>query len=257
MSLDLSGLLDVLRESPSYRQLLKELLQSSSNTEYNIVSSARPFLLAALARDWHGPIIFLTSAVRRAYNVSEQLPIWLEYSERLFRFAEPSALFYDRAPWDASVIRNRIETLTALANPRTDGNPIIVASARALMQATLPPADFQQATLELKIGERHQMEALILRWIGMGYEPATLVIEPGTFSRRGGILDIYPLSSSYPLRIEFFDDEIDSLRQFDPGTQRSISRVNQVRVVPAREALPPVDPTDRHSATKVGERHHR
>ena len=55
MSLDLSGLLDVLRESPSYRQLLKELLQSSSNTEYNIVSSARPFLLAALARDWHGP----------------------------------------------------------------------------------------------------------------------------------------------------------------------------------------------------------
>ena len=242
MSLDLSGLLDVLRASPSYRQLLKELLQSSSNTEYNIVSSARPFLLAALARDWHGPIIFLTSAVRRAYNVSEQLPIWLEYSERLFRFAEPSALFYDRAPWDASVIRNRIETLTALANPRTDGNPIIVASGRALMQATLPPDDFLEATLELKIGERHQMEGLILRWIGMGYEPATLVIEPGTFSRRGGILDIYPLSSSYPLRIEFFDDEIDSLRQFDPGTQRSISRVNQVRIVPAREALPRLTP---------------
>ena len=82
------------------------------------------------------------------------------------------------------------------------------------------------------------MESLILSWIGMGYEPATLVVEPGSFSRRGGILDIFPLASEYPLRIEFFDDEIDSLRRFDPADQRSIERVGSARIVPAREALP-------------------
>ena len=86
------------------------------------------------------------------------------------------------------------------------------------------------------------MEALILRWIGIGYEPTPVVIEPGTFSRRGGILDIFTLASEYPLRIEFFDDEIESLRLFDPGDQRSVKRVDSARIVAAREALPKLTP---------------
>ena len=110
------------------------------------------------------------------------------------------------------------------------------------MQATLPFSSFGEASIVIETRQRHQMEALILRWIGMGYEPATVVIEPGTFSRRGGILDIYPLANEYPLRIEFFDDEIESLRHFDPGDQRSIRRVQSARIVPAREALPALTP---------------
>ena len=238
MSLKLSGLLNALRETDGYQQLLEQLTASECRAEFNVVRSARPFVLAALANDWPGPIIYLTSAVRRAYNVSEQLPLWLSDPQRLHRFAEPSALFYDRAAWDLSVIRNRIATLAALTFNQVESGPIVIASARALMQTTLPRREFRQATIDLATGERHQMESLILRWIGMGYEPATLVIEPGNFSRRGGILDIYPLASEYPLRIEFFDDEIDSLRRFNPADQRSIDRVDSARIVPAREALP-------------------
>ncbi len=242
MTLNLSGLLDILRAAGSYRTLLNQLAAENGKTAFDSVRSARPFLLAALAKDWNGPIIFLTAAVRRAYNVSEQLPLWLEDSARLFRFAEPSALLYDRTPWDASIIRSRVDALAALANDQRGRHPIVIASARALMQATLPPEQFQRATIDLELGQRYQMEALILRWIGMGYEPATVVIEPGAFSRRGGILDIFPLASHYPLRIEFFDDEIDSLRLFDPGDQRSIRRVESARIVPAREALPQMTP---------------
>jgi len=242
MSLHLSGLLDILRHGRSYQTLLAQFADKNGTIAFDIVRSARPFLLAALAKDWDGPIIFLTAAVRRAYNVSEQLPIWLEDSRRLYRFAEPSALLYDRAPWDASVIRNRIDALSALANGNRQRHPVVIASARALMQATLPPALFRGTTIDIAVGQRFQMESLILRWIGMGYEPATVVIEPGTFSRRGGILDIFPLASQYPLRIEFFDDEIESLRQFDPGDQRSIQRVESARIVPAREALPHLAP---------------
>ncbi|MCY3778754.1 MAG: transcription-repair coupling factor [Chloroflexi bacterium] len=238
MSQKLAGLLDALRGTASYRQLLGDLSARQPHEDFNVVRSARPFLLAALAADWPGPLIYLTSAARRAYNVSEQLPLWLDQPERLHRFAEPSTLFYDRAPWDFSVIRSRIATLSALAYPQGTRQPIVVASARALMQKTMPPAEFLQATIELHQGERRQMESLILRWIGMGYEPAALVIEPGSFSRRGGILDIFPLASEYPLRIEFFDDEIDSLRRFDPADQRSIDRVQSARIYPAREALP-------------------
>lgn len=238
MSLKLGGLLDTLRGEASYQQLLSRLRRSKSSANFNIARSARPFLLAALARDWDGPLIYLTSAARRAYNVSEQLPLWLDCPARLHRFAEPSALFYDRAPWDSSVIRSRIATLSALAFPQGAKQPIVVASVRAMMQKTLPPARFRKATITLAPGQRHKMEALILRWIGMGYEPATLVTQPGHFSRRGGILDIFPLASESPLRIEFFDDEIDSLRRFDPADQRSIQRVDSARIAPAREALP-------------------
>ena len=238
MSLHLTGLVKILRASRRYQTLLNQAAQDKATQAFSIVGAARPFMLAALANDWDGPLIFLTAAARRAYNVSEQLPIWLEDSARLYRFAEPSALFYDRAPWDASVIRNRIDALAALANEASRNRPIIVASARALMQTTLPLESFRDATLNIQIGQRFRMESLILQWIGMGYEPATVVIEPGTFSRRGGILDIFPLASEYPLRIEFFDDEIDSLRRFDPRDQRSVSRAGSARIVPAREALP-------------------
>ncbi len=242
MPVNLTGLLDVLRASDSYKRLLRDVAADNAKAESNVVRAARPFLAAALARDWKGPIIYLTSALRRAYNVSEQLPIWLDDPARLHRFAEPSAVFYDRAPWDAEVIRSRIATLEALAHTGDGPQPFVVASVRALMQATLPPRRFRESTLELRLGDRYQMENLILRWIGMGYEPATVVIESGSFSRRGGILDIFPLGCEYPLRIEFFDDEIDSLRRFDPGDQRSVARVESARIVPAREALPGLTP---------------
>ncbi len=242
MPLLLSGLLNMLRDSVTYRDLMERLAHDDAHTQVNVVRSARPYMLSTLAQDWDGPVIYLTAQVRRAYNVSEQIPAWLGDDIHLHRFAEPSALFYDRAPWDASVIRNRIETLSALMEDTPDQHPIIVSSARALMSRTLPPRQFRQTTQTLKVGERHGLEKLIRSWVGMGYEPSTIVIEPGTFSRRGGILDIFPLASEYPVRIEFFDDEIDSLRQFDPASQQSIDRLKSVRIVPAREVLPELTP---------------
>ena len=238
MSINLPGLLNVLRQSSPYLSLLDELSNGPSSVKFNAVRSVRPFVLAALASDWPGAVVYLTAEVRRAYNVSEQLPVWIDQPERLYRFAEPSALFYDRAPWDAVVIRNRIDTLAALSDENAILPPVIVSSARALMQASMPPALFHDSTQELAIGDRQPLDAMIRLWMGMGYEQATIVVEPGTFSRRGGILDIFPLASEYPVRIEFFDDEIDSLRLFDPSDQRSIKRLQSLRIVPGREALP-------------------
>ncbi len=235
--MQLTGLLSLLRDSVSYGDLLASL-QSHQNAEFDILRAGRPYLLATLAQDWDGPIVYVTPQVKRAYNVSEQLPVWLGSDHRVFRFAEPSPMFYDRVPWDKGVIQSRIETLSALMDETTDVSPIVVTSARALMQRTLAPSAFYQATLSLQVGDRFALDKLLTRWVGMGYEPAPMVIEPGTFSRRGGILDVYPLASPYPVRIEFFDDEIDSLREFDPATQRSIGTIQEMRIPPAREVLP-------------------
>ncbi|MCC6617046.1 MAG: transcription-repair coupling factor [Anaerolineae bacterium] len=243
MQMQLTGLLDLLRDTAPYRGLIARLRHGESASDLGVLRAARPLLLAALARDWGAPVFYFSARIDRAYNVSEQLPVWLGEEALIDRFAEPAPFFYERAPWSDTGIRNRLETLSTLTGDIHHQQPfVVVASARALMQRTVPPALFRERTLILQPGQRHVIDRLIAQWIGIGYEPATVVVAPGTFSRRGGILDIYPIASDTPVRIEFFDDEIDSLRKFDPATQRSTERVERFIIPPAREALPLMTP---------------
>ncbi len=250
--MQLTGLLDLLRGSSVYRDLLTRLQGETAMPDLAVIRAARPFLLAALAQEWSAPIIYITGRVDRAYNVSEQLPVWL--GERpIYRFAEPTALFYERTSWVENVVRGRIATLAALTPPEeiTAPNdflstgvqqPIIITSARAIMQRTMPVNQFRKATLLIKPGQRHTLDVLLNRWLKLGYEPASVVVEPGTFSRRGGVVDIFPLAADKPIRIDFFDDEIDSIRIFDPSTQRSADKLAYVAIPPAREVLPEQTP---------------
>jgi transcription-repair coupling factor (superfamily II helicase) len=238
--MQLNGLLDTLRLTPAYRTLLGSLRNADRLPDQGIVRAARPFVLAALARDWDGPVIYITGRVDRAYNVSEQLPVWLGDTP-VYRFAEPAPHFYDRAPWGEGVIRARIAALSALMPPedaRPAAWPVIVTSARAIMQRTIPVNQFRKASMLLRPGQRHDINHLLGRWVALGYEPAPIVVQPGTFSRRGGVVDIFPLTSDDPVRVEFFDDEIESLRVFSPATQRSAHKLDTAAIPPAREALP-------------------
>ncbi len=239
--MQLTGLLDLLRGSEAYRTLTEQLTSGKNPGDLRIIRAARPFVLAALARDWPVPVIYITARVDHAYNVSEQLPVWLGNTP-IYRFSEPTPLFYDRAPWGENVVRNRISTLSALMPPADVAaphiNPVVVTSARAIMQRTMPVNVFRNSTMTLKAGQRHTFDKLLAQWVRMGYEPTSIVTTPGMFSRRGGILDIFPVDADFPTRVEFFDDEIDSLRAFDPASQRSTDRLTHVIVPPAREALP-------------------
>ena len=239
--MQLPGLLELLREAQPYRDLLAALRRSDDPLALGVLRSARPFVAAALARDWGAPVVYVTTSIARAYNVSEQLPVWLGDAERITRFGEPAPVFYERAPWGEPAVRSRIETLATLMPPEdtpSDSPPVVVTSARALMQRTLPVNQFRKGSVLLKRGAEWQMDKLLDRWVKLGYEPVSMVIEPGTFSRRGGIVDVFPLALDQPVRIEFFGDEIDSLRRFDVSTQRSTEKIDRVVITPAREALP-------------------
>lgn len=236
-SVDLIGLVDVLRNDARYRHLQQQI-DRDNTSHFTVIRAARAYFTAGLVRDWQGPVIYLTARGKRAYNIAEQLPVWLGDERPIHRFAEPTPMFYDRLPWDSAIIRERVETLSALLTAESAVQPIVVASARALMQRTLPPHTFMQRTFTLRTGERYAPDKLMQTLVNLGYEPVTLVIEPGTFSKRGGIMDVYPLAADAPVRIEWFDDEIDSLRKFEPATQRTIQTITQVTVIPAREALP-------------------
>lgn len=237
----LYGLTDWLRLSQAYQALLKTL-RTQQGASLLILRAARPFLLACLAQDWQGSLIYLTAKGRRAYNVAEQLPVWMSDSARITRWADPTPMFYDRIAWDKAVIQERIAALGALSAPNPARPPIVIASARALMQRTLPPDILREATQEIAQSQRTTPEKLVAHWVSVGYEPSPIVLEQGTFSRRGGILDIFPMHASAPVRIEFFGDEVESLRAFDPTTQRTHTTLERVRILPAREVLPYLTP---------------
>ncbi len=242
----LTGLLDMLSATSTFNDLIERLERGETAPSQAVVRSARPFVVAALAHQLQIPVLVVTGRVDRAYNIAEQLLAWLPQA-RVLRLQEPTAMFYERAPWTANIIRARLQTLAALAPPiptksgpslPQESPPIIVTSAYVLMQKTLPARDFRVGSRQFHIRQRIDLEKMLSYLVSVGYEATSVVTAPGTFCRRGGILDVFPPAAEFPVRIEFFGDEIDSLRTFRPETQRSHEAIETFVTTPAREATP-------------------
>lgn len=235
--------------------------QSGGSTDYPVLDtripslglrrSARLPLVSVLYSELKRPILLLTDKTDRALTLMDELALIAPDTPRFF-FPEPNPLFYEDAPWGETTKRERLSLMTILAahhmSAGRDGliDPIIISPARALMTRTLPLQEFLKAILIIQEGQILPPESLIQHLVEIGYEPVNTVIAAGQFARRGGIIDIWSPSEELPLRLEYFGDEIDSLRLFDPATQRSTTRVEQVAVSPAREYL--LSMRSRHSS---------
>ena len=216
-------------------------------------AAAHPFLAARLAQLAPDRTILLVTENLSAQELAQQdLATWLNFpapaSATTPGAAEPAAkpLFYpawdvlpheDRLP-HADTISDRLETLVSLATaaatpaPRS---PIIVSSVMALMQRTFSPADLARRARKLARHDRTDPLDLV-EWLeDQGYEPEVQVTHKGEIALRGGILDVYPPTSPWPIRLEFFGDEIESLRYFDPFTQISREEITATILPPAGE----------------------
>ena len=204
--------------------------------------SARLPVLSALSSALQKPILLLTDRADRALTLLDELTLLAPNAHHLF-FPEPGPLFYEIVPWGEATRRDRLVVLTRLARrqiPGTNqpGNPlIIVASARAVMTRTLPRRDFLLNVRMLRSGQILPMEELIRHLVKNGYESVSTITAPGQFARRGGILDIWPPAEELPIRLDYFGEEIEGLRRFDPSTQRSTGRIEEFVLAPAREFI--------------------
>ncbi|MGQ9682972.1 MAG: transcription-repair coupling factor [Anaerolineae bacterium] len=205
--------------------------------------AARTAIVAALAGHWHGPLIWVVSAPERARLVQDELASWLGEQRRIHLLPAPEALFYDRTAWEPETVRQRLVLLSLMAGSMVqDGQgdgppPVVIAPVWALMVKTAPPAMLRGGVRALRPGQYRPPSELAASWLRFGYQPVPVVEEPGTFSMRGGIMDVYPPSLPLPVRIEFYGDEIATLRSFDPATQRSGASLDAVTIAPASEAL--------------------
>lgn len=218
--------------------------------------AARLPVMAALQNALQRPILLLTDRADRVLTLADELNLWApEISRQIF--PEPTPLFYENAAWGETTRRDRLNVLTVLASyhipgaPKPDSPPLVIAPVRAVMTRTLPRRDYLKAAHTLRQGQIVQPGDLIRSWIALGYEHVNTVVAAGQFARRGGILDLWPPAESRPIRIEFFGDEIDTLRHFDPATQRTVKseasstngaqQPEKILVTPAREYLLPTD----------------
>jgi transcription-repair coupling factor (superfamily II helicase) len=251
-------ILDAIHALPAFQVVMQTIQERSLLDNLVLPRASRLPVLTAIHKAWDSPILFLTHRSDHALTLADELAFWAPESSQIF-FPEPGPLFYEKAPWGANTRRDRLIALTSLAAAQIPGAndlvstaraPIIIASARAVMTRSLPRRDFIKSTRILKIGQIISLNELIQQWVNVGYEPATTVTEAGQFARRGGILDIWPPAENTPARVEFFGDEIDTLRHFDPATQRTTANVERLLITPAREFIQSSDSNLSHPVSE-------
>ncbi|MCC6569914.1 MAG: hypothetical protein IT315_11835, partial [Anaerolineales bacterium] len=234
-------ILNNIRSLPQYQNILTQLKAGKQIAGLGLPRAARLPVLAALLEDIKQPILFITDRADHALSMFDELGFWVK-SPR-YHFAEPNPLFYEQAAWGVTTRRDRLQALTAISNyhlpitQKPESPPVIIASVRSLMTRTMPRRDFLKACKKLSVNQSIQPDTLLRSWAEIGYQRVNTVLEPGQFSSRGGILDIWATAETMPVRLDVFGDEIETIRKFDPASQRTIEKLDSVLVTPAREYL--------------------
>jgi transcription-repair coupling factor (superfamily II helicase) len=199
--------------------------------------AAQPFFAALLRRLLpKRPIVLVAENLKTQESFQQDLETWLG-EPPLFYPAWEILPHEDKLP-PADVISDRLQTLVALSDNsklKTQNSKLVVTSVTALLQKTFPSGEIQTRTRQLERGSKIAPLDLI-EWLEeQGYEPEAQVSQKGEIALRGGILDVFPPTSPWPVRLEFFGDELESLREFDPLTQISRDEITSITLPPAGE----------------------
>jgi transcription-repair coupling factor (superfamily II helicase) len=233
----LQGLLALLAQRPEFRRLLEELRKGEGLPALTgVTEAARPYVIAALAKALKQPFLVVVDDEAQANQMVESLKVFVEQPNDVLCLPDRDALPYERLISDALTTQKRMQAMIALVEQERD--VIVVCSARALTQPVMPPQELSAALYTLQVGHEVDLTLMLEHLFKLGYEPVAEVEEPGQFSHRGGIVDLFPPTLPRPVRVEFFGDEIESLRTFDQETQRSLNPIATCVIGPAREALP-------------------
>ncbi len=227
--------LQAVRDLPQLARLRKKIDSSRHVSVGGLWGSSQALVLASLVEECQEPWIIVLSTEMEARVFADDLrffgaePLW--FPARTSFSTGPQ-----RAHADLENVRQRLQVAQLLVGPLEERPRLLVTSVLALLQPIPNAKDIEREFLSLAIGERLDPEHLLKRLVKGGYERLPLAEGPGDVSLRGDILDIFPFASDLPLRIELFDDEIESLRTFDPLDQRSVDQLETVEVCLVNDA---------------------
>jgi transcription-repair coupling factor (superfamily II helicase) len=214
---------------------LPELPASSSQQARwgRLYGSAYSLAIAAACARHNGSVLLIAESVHSATRLELDLRFFLqELDIPVHGFPDWETLPYDSFSPHQDAISQRLLALYTLPKLKKG---VLVVAAQTLMQRIAPSDYIAQHVFQLQTGTRLNVENFREQVVAGGYQSVSQVMEHGEFAVRGSIIDIYPMGSHDPLRIDLFDEEIESIRSFDPSTQRSIKKLDHIRLLPARE----------------------
>lgn len=192
--------------------------------------SADAAALAQFASAGH-KLVVITANPLDAQRLLEEIA-WFSSGLRIHLLPDWETLPYDSFSPHQDLISERLATLYAIQRGESD---ITLMPASTALYRMAPPAYMAGYTFFLKAKDKLDLDALRAQMTLAGYDHVTQVVRPGEFSVRGGLVDLFPMGAQLPYRLDLFDDEIDSIRTFDPDTQRTVFPVPEIRLLPARE----------------------
>ncbi|MDC7712964.1 transcription-repair coupling factor [Vogesella sp. LYT5W] len=201
--------------------------------------SADSALIAALPHPGQ-PVLILTASAQDAQRLQAELPFFRP-ELRIALLPDWETLPYDHFSPHSDLVSERLATLWQIRNGECD---VVIAPVSTVITRLSPVSFLLSRTFWLKQKQRLDVDKLRADMVTGGYQHVSQVVAPGEFSIRGGLVDLFPMGSALPYRIDLFDDEIDSLKTFDPDTQRTLYPVPEIRLLPAREY-----PTDEAGVT--------
>ena len=208
-------------------------------------ATALAWYLARAAQAHDGPVLVVARDNHGANQIEADLHTLLgdDPSLPVVAFPDWETLPYDRFSPHPDIISQRLSALHRLPGLKRG---LVVVPVHTLMQQLAPRQYVIGGSFDLQVGQRLDLDAEKRRLESAGYRNVPQVMDPGDFAVRGGLLDVYPMGASEPLRVELLDEDIDTIRAFDPETQRSLEKVQAVHMLPGREV-----PMDDASISRV------
>ncbi len=221
-------------QTPSFKEVIARLRQGEKQILLHALpSTLLAFLLTHVQRSIQRPLLVIAADEDRAEQWRDDLQSIV--GEKIVRYfpAWDVDIYEGRSP-ATEITELRLEAAVQLQRREPT---IVVAPAAALLNPLIPPHALELGTLQVKTGEEHSLDRLSAHLVDCGFERVPTIDGVGQFSVRGGILDVYPFGVEHPFRLEFFDDEVESIRHFDVGTQRSLQTCQEAVILPACEVL--------------------
>jgi len=238
--MNLYYLSQLLQSLPEFERLLKDLRQKQQvQARLCLPDQAAPFLAASIYGCVRKTVLLVTAHAEAARRRFEQVKLWLPDADITLFFPEAD-LMGSGSSADPVVNSERLKVISLLSGYTTLADkdetlPFVMCCAASLINRSVEPAIFNAGCLEVVNGMGISQSALLERLQSAGYIFEDIVEIPGTFSKRGGIVDVFPCGHDSPARIEFFGNVIESLRLYDPRSQRSMAQVPVLVVPPAGE----------------------
>ncbi|MBQ7525265.1 MAG: transcription-repair coupling factor [Abditibacteriota bacterium] len=235
--MSLGKILPLAGNIPSVKKILDAVGAGTKVVQaQSLTASAKPFLIAAALRKTGKGALIVTADRDMAEEIYAALPEYDIPAEKIHFLPSPSAFVFEDGRPDFATVGERLKALRALCF--NEPGAVVIAPLESALCKCASAEDISSGAVTLSVGGEWDIDKLAADFARMGYAPADIVDSPGFFARRGGLIDIYPLGEDMPVRIDFFGDEIDSIRRFDGSTQRSVEKIKSVLVLPTSECAP-------------------